>query len=114
MSVRAVVGSTFAACAVSVALVAAQEGTALTGPFAFTPLPASAACVPGGAGTFPDEQPFLLPDGFVQYVVARQGDGGTGDNWDMHVLNETGPEAGRFLYHSHETLVDGMVSVTDL
>jgi secreted PhoX family phosphatase len=32
----------------------------------------------------------------------------------MHVLNETGPSAGRFLYHTHETLENGQVTVTDL
>src|SRR3954467_8942294 len=78
-----------------------QEGVT-SGPFQFSPLPSSPACVPGGLGTFPAEQPFLLPAGFVQTVLARQGDGGTIDNWDMHTLNETGPHAGQFLYHSHE------------
>lgn len=89
----------------------------------FTPLPASAACVPaspagpgigGGAGTFPNERPFILPPGFVQFVIAREGDGGTPDLWDMHTQNETGPDAGRYLYRSHEVLTNGAVSVTDL
>jgi uncharacterized protein len=92
----------------------AQQDSTTSGPFQFTPLPSSSACVPGGAGTFPNEQPFLLPPGYQQVVIARQGDGGTIDNWDMHALNERGAEAGRFLYHSHETPGDGMVSVTDL
>lgn len=96
------------------ALSLAQQEGVTSGAFQFSPLAVSAACVPGGAGTFPAEQPFLLPDGFVQTVVAREGDGGTIDNWDMHTLNETGPHAGRFLFHSHETLTNGMVSVTDL
>jgi len=96
------------------ALSLAQQEGVTSGAFQFSPLPVSAACVPGGAGTFPAEQPFLLPEGFVQTVVAREGDGGTIDNWDMHTLNETGPQAGRFLFHSHEVLTNGMVSVTDL
>ena len=104
-----------AACTVAGALSLAQEQEGVTsGPFQFSPLPSSAACVPGGAGTFPAEQPFLLPEGFVQTVVAREGDGGTIDNWDMHTLNETGPHAGRFLYHTHEVPTNAMVSVTDL
>ena len=82
--------------------------------FRFNSLPASAACVPGGAGTFPHEEPFLLPPGFSQIVVAREGDGGSTDNWDMHTLNETGRNAGRFLYHTHETLTNGQITVTDL
>jgi uncharacterized protein len=91
-----------------------QGGSVSPGRFGFTPLSASAQCVPGGAGTFPNEQPFLLPPEYEQTVIAREGDGGTIDNWDMHVLNENGPHAGEFLYHSHETLESGMVSVTDL
>ncbi len=55
-----------------------------------------------------------LPAGYTQRVVAREGDGGTTDNWDMNTLNETGPSAGRFLFRSHETLENGQVSVTDL
>jgi hypothetical protein len=82
--------------------------------FRFSPLPASATCIPGGAGTYPEEQPFLLPRGFTQVVIAREGDGGSTDNWDMNTLNETGREAGRFLYRTHETPADGQVTVTDL
>jgi hypothetical protein len=102
-------------CILAGTLSFAQEQEGVTsGPFQFSPLPSSAACVPGGAGTFPDEQPFLLPEGFVQTVIAREGDGGTIDNWDMHTLNESGPHAGRFLYRTHEVLTNGMISVTDL
>ena len=82
--------------------------------FRFEPLPASTACVPGGVGTAPNEQPFLLPQGFVQAVFAREGDGGAPDNFDMNTLNETGRRAGRFLYRTHETPTNGAVSVTDL
>ena len=107
--------TTAAVCLAAGGLSMAQEQEGVTsGPFQFSPLAASAACVPGGAGTFPVEQPFLLPPGFVQTVIAREGDGGTIDNWDMHTLNESGPESGRYLYHSHEVPTNGMVSVTDL
>ena len=107
--------TTAAAGCLLAALSHAQQPAGITsGPFAFSPLPTSAACVAGGAGTFPAEQPFLLPEGFTQTVIAREGDGGTIDNWDMHTLNESGPNAGRFLYHSHEVPTGGMVSVTDL
>jgi hypothetical protein len=58
--------------------------------------------------------PFFLPQGFEQVVIAKEGDGGTIDLWDMLTHNETGPQAGRFLYRTHETGVNGQVSVTDL
>jgi len=87
---------------------------AVAHPFQFEPLASSAACTIGGAGAFPLEQPFVLPPGFQQTIIAREGDGGSTDNWDMNTLNETGPHAGRFLYRSHETLQAGQISVTDL
>ena len=106
-------GSCIGAGAIAATVLAAAATAAqvtVHGPFQFTPLPASAVCVPGGTG----EQPFILPPGFVQVVVAREGDGGTPDQWDMNTLNETGPHAGRYLYRSHETPANGAVSVTDL
>jgi hypothetical protein len=70
--------------------------------------------VPGGAGTFPNEQPFVLPAGFSQAILAREGDGGSTDNWDMQTLNETGARRGRFLYRTHEVVENAQVTVTDL
>ena len=101
-------------CTLVAVLVGGTPPTAMAQPFQFEPLPSSTACTLGGAGVFPFEQPFVLPAGFQQTIVAREGDGGTTDNWDMNTLNETGPHAGRFLYRSHETLEAGQVSVTDL
>ena len=110
-----VTGLCAATCVAAVISTAsAQNGSPTSGPFQFTPVPSSAACVPGGVGTFPNEQPFVLPPGYTQTIVAREGDGGTIDNWDMHTLNESGAQAGRFLYHTHEVPTNGMVSVTDL
>jgi uncharacterized protein len=111
--------TTSAICVICAAAIAATAATAEHGngrrnAFQFTPLPTSAACVPGGVGTFPNEQPFLLPAGFDQEVIARQGDGGSTDNWDMNVMNETGRAAGRFLFRTHEVVENGQVTVTDL
>ena len=88
---------------------------ATSGPFQFSPLPSSAACVPGGVGTFPAEQPFLSPEGFVQTVIAkRRRRRHHRQLGHAHAQRARGPQAGRFLYHSHEVLTNGMVSVTDL
>lgn len=112
---KELISSTTVGCLLAGALAYGQQTDGVTrGPFQFSPLPSSAACIPGGVGTFPAEQPFLLPDGFAQTVVAREGDGGTIGNWDMNTLNESGPHAGRFLYRTHEVPTNGMVSVTDL
>jgi uncharacterized protein len=86
----------------------AASGDAGSGGFKFTPLPTSAACGPS------TEKPFVLPPGYDQLVIAKEGDGGTLDLWDMNTLNENGAQAGRFLYRSHEIGANGQVSVTDL
>jgi len=78
--------------------------------FQFEPLPTSAVCTPGR----PDNQQFILPPGYVQRVIAREGDGGSTDEWDQSTLNETGPRAGRFLYRAHEVSRNAQVTVTDL
>jgi uncharacterized protein len=88
----------------------ANSTSPTSGHFQFTPLPNSAVCTPGGNAT----QPFLLPAGYAQTIIAREGDGGTLDLWDMHTQNETGPNAGRFVYRTHEVGSNGEVSVTDL
>ncbi len=79
-----------------------------TGPFQFTPLPTSTACTNGGDPL----QPIVLPAGYTQALIASEP--AFPDLIDMNTQNETGPEAGRFLYRTHETPVNGAVSVTDL
>ena len=82
--------------------------SATKGPFQFEPLLTSAPCITGGNAS----QPFVIPDGFSQSIVASERD--FPDVPDMNTLNETGPQAGRFLYRTHETTTNGAVSVTDL
>jgi uncharacterized protein len=89
----------------------ANPSSLTSGQFQFTPLPTSAACQVDASTV---AQPFVLPAGYTQTVIAREGDGGTVDLWDMHTQNETGPNAGRFLYRTHEIGANGQVSVTDL
>lgn len=74
----------------------------------FAPLRTSAPCT--GATT----KPFVLPAGYEQGVIAQEGDGGTIDLWDMNTQNESGQDAGRYVYRTHETTTGSQVSVTDL
>ncbi|HEU4995362.1 MAG TPA: alkaline phosphatase PhoX [Gemmatimonadaceae bacterium] len=74
----------------------------------FVPLSASAACVAGGKA-----EQILLPSGFAQTVVAREG-AGFENNADMLTLNESGPQKGRYLYSAHENGSNAAVSETDL
>lgn len=84
------------------------QDRATTGPFQFQPVAASATCTVGGDPA----APLVLPDGYRQRVIASEPD--FPDLPDMNTLNETGPEAGRYLYRPHEVRENGSVSVTDL
>lgn len=69
--------------------------------------------------------PWKLPEGYTQRVVSNESDlniydGGRDDWHDMNVVNETGPQAGRFMYRTHELRLPaslpegGALSVVDL
>jgi hypothetical protein len=76
--------------------------------FNFEPLPTSTECVAGGA-----QGPLLtLPAGFTSTMLAQEPQ--FPDAPDVNTLNETGPQAGRFLYRVHRTETNGALSVTDL
>lgn len=91
--------------------------------FNFKPLKESANAV-----DWDPSQPWKLPKGFSQTLVSDETDlniypQGHDDWHDMNVVNETGPNAGRFMYRTHEVrlgsneIVDaigGSVSVVDL
>ena len=88
----------------------------------FDAISGSAQCVapPASAADFATYEPFVVPAGYTQRIVASQLDdftpaaGAGGDIPDMITLNETGPFAGRFLYQTHEAGSNGAVTVTDL
>lgn len=76
----------------------------------FTPLPAS---VPGGS--LPEATPLLLSSPFFTQTTLSANDRGAlnggvklGDSWDMNTLNETGPQAGRFMFTPYETGTAGV------
>ena len=87
--------------------------------FTFDPLASSTACTTGGDRV----EPFVLPAGYGQRFIATGPDFKTADgsyavpdpaNPDQNTLNETGAEAGRYLYRTHEVRSDGAISRTDL
>jgi len=85
-----------------------DNNSAGSGQFQFTSLPASAPCTPGGDPA----QPFLLPPGYTQSIFASEPQ--FPDVPDMNTQNETGPNAGRYIYRTHETNSNSAVTVTDL
>jgi hypothetical protein len=90
----------------------------------FRPLASAATCnvvaPPATLAGFATYQPLLLPDGYTQTIITSERDAGvqqagTGaGNFDMLTFNETGPDAGRYLYRTHETGTNGALSVTDI
>jgi Ca2+-binding RTX toxin-like protein len=89
----------------------------------FTPVPASVVI-----GSLPETEPFALTSEWSQEVLESQATlgpgesmpvGNDGSSWgDMLTLNETGPEAGRYLFRAHELFTslggNAGVSRTDL
>lgn len=83
---------------------------AASGPMAFEPLEQSAEC-----GALPAMAPFELAAGYGQELLETElSDPDFDDLPDMNQLNETGPQAGRYLFRTHEVGANGSVSVTDL
>ena len=66
----------------------------------FEPLAASSPCTGAPAGREAD--PFVIPPGYEQTVFAEESDNRLEDLWDMHTQNESGEDAGRYVYRTHE------------
>lgn len=84
------------------------------GPMGFEPIADSAY----GMLTNAWNEPFVVPEGFSQEKVSDENDldiyPGQDDLDDMNTVNETGEQAGRYLYRTHEVDDLGSVSVVDL
>jgi secreted PhoX family phosphatase len=87
---------------------------AANGPFAFEPIEGSAY----GQQTASWDVPLVAPEGFTQEMVADENVldiyAGADDLSDMNVHNETGPQAGRYLYRTQEVGSNGALTVIDL
>lgn len=93
----------------------------------FNPIAASAYAEQTVDPTVLTEAPWVIPQGFRQYIVSDERDldiyPGSSDLNDMNTVNETGRHAGRYLYRTHEVrpnarnpgvYTGGAVSVVDL
>jgi len=89
-------------------------GNTVNGPMAFDPIAGSAYGQLSNSWT----DPFIIPDGFSQTKISDETDldiyAGQDDLDDMNTVNETGQQAGRYLYRTHEVDDLGAVSVVDL
>lgn len=84
------------------------------GPMGFDPIAGSSY----GLLTDAWAEPFVIPEGFTQEKVSDETDldiyADQDDLDDMNTQNETGLQAGRYLYRTHEVGDVGSVSVVDL
>lgn len=103
--------------AATCALLLGSAGAAFAanGPMAFEPIDGSAY----GQQTTAWDVPLIAPEGFTQELVMDETGldiygGGVDDLTDMNTVNETGPQAGRYLIRTHEVGANGAVSVVDL
>lgn len=75
------------------------------GPMSFEPIAGSAYAELTADAVVLDSEPWIVPRGFGQIIVSDEGklDIYAGSDWpDMNTLNETGKDAGRYLYRTHE------------
>lgn len=113
MRTRIIAGA--AICATAFGLIPAAAGYAAAGPMAFDPIDGT----PYADATADWTEPFVIPEGYTQKPVADEtvldiyGDG-VDDLTDMNTVNETGQQAGRYLYRTHEVGSNGALSVVDL
>ena len=112
------VSKTILACAVALACSPAfADNGRHKGHFNFKPLSESAS-----SAEYNPAAPWKLPEGYTQYIVSDETalniyDGGRDDWHDMNTVNESGPQAGRYMYRTHEVRgvpEGGAVSVVDL
>ncbi|WP_333689189.1 alkaline phosphatase PhoX [Methylococcus capsulatus] len=112
---------------VAASAICSYVGAAKAEAMDFDPIPASAYAESTTDKTVLDTVPWLIPDGYSQRVVSDETDLNVyqlNDRPAFIVTNETGPQAGRYLYRTHETYpgkdthldgtTGGALSVVDL
>jgi hypothetical protein len=103
-----------AAAASVLALGLAPQAIAATGPMRFEPIAGSAYDQQTADWT----EPFVVPENCTQRLVMDETEfdiySGVDDLTDMNTVNETGRQAGRYLYRTHEVGTNGSLSVVDL
>jgi len=110
---RLKVVATGAVCA-TLMLAFVPASFAANGPFAFDPIEGSAY----GQQTADWSVPYIVAEGFTQTLVNDETTldvyPGVDDIRDMNTQNETGRQAGRYLYSPYEVDANGAIVVTDL
>jgi hypothetical protein len=81
----------------------AHAGSVVNGPMSFDPIAASAYGMEADSSIA--TAPWVIPEGYVQTIVSDETDLNiyvANDWYDMNTVNETGKQAGRYMYRTHE------------
>lgn len=87
------------------------DSTMVNGPMGFDPIAASAYAQVTTDATILNDEPWVIPSGFTQSIVSDESALNiyTANDWnDMNTVNETGKQAGRYLYSTHEVRPDSV------
>jgi hypothetical protein len=82
-----------------------HAGSVVNGPMSFKPIAASAYAEVTSDPDILNSEPWVIPEGYVQSIVSDENDLDiyvTNDWHDMNTVNETGKQAGRYMYRTHE------------
>ena len=105
---------------------AMADSSAVKGPMAFNPIPASAYNDATSDPIILNSEPWVIPQGYRQVIISDESAldiyPGMSDWGDMNTVNETKKHAGRYMYRTHEVrpgadlnaFAGGAVSVIDL
>lgn len=115
----------YAALGAALSFPVLADSTAVKGPMGFDPIPASAYAQTTSDAAVLNSEPWVIPQGYTQYIVSDERNldiyPGMNDWNDMNTVNETGKQAGRYMYRTHEVrprsnvpYTGGAVSVVDL
>jgi hypothetical protein len=80
-----------------------HAGSLVNGPMSFNPIAASAYGLEADPSIA--TEPWIIPQGYVQSIVSDETDLDiyVANDWpDMNTVNETGKQAGRYMYRTHE------------
>lgn len=115
----------YAAFAAALSFPTLADSTLVKGPMGFDPIAGSAYAQTTGDPAVLNSEPWVIPHGFTQRVISDETRfdvyPGMNDWHDMNTVNESGKEAGRYLYRTHEVrpragkqYTGGALSVVDL
>lgn len=115
----------YAALGAALSFPALADSTLIKGPMGFDPIAGSAYAQTTSDPAVLNSEPWVIPQGYTQRIISDETDldiyPGMNDWHDMNTVNESGKQAGRYMYRTHEVrpqtgaqYTGGALSVVDL